>query len=263
MTARFPALLALCVALPIGASPLLAQGVEYAPGTATYHVSTATTGTQTSPMGSQSFDVGVEQRVTVNIARQAKDTLVATLTIDSISLKSSGPTPDVSKYQGTTFTTLLSPTGRVYSIKGPEGDALLGQISEGLSRFLPSYRRDLRTGLTWSDSTTGKVEQQGLQVDRTIVADYTVAGDTTVAGEKAFKVVRHTTTKAAGTGTPNGNTVSLQSATSSDARFLLSPRGVYLGSVSNDDIDLKLTIVSQGAEISVKQKAVQTVQKVR
>jgi hypothetical protein len=151
----------------------------------------------------------------------------------------------------------------VYSTKGPDGDALLGQISEGLSRFLPSYRRDLRTGLTWSDSTTGKVDQQGLQVDRTIIADYTVAGDTTVDGEKAFKVLRHTTTKAAGTGAPNGSSVSLQSSTSSDARFVLTPRGVYLGSASNDDIDLKLTIVAQGAEINVKQKAVQTVQKVR
>jgi hypothetical protein len=263
MTARFAALSTLLAAIPLGAAALHAQGVEYATGTASYHVSTATKGTQTSPMGSQSFDVRVEQRVTVSIARQAKDTLVATLTIDSISLESSGPTPDVSKYQGTTFTTLLSPTGKVYSTRGPDGDALLGQISDGLSRFLPSYRRDLRTGLTWSDSTAGKVDQQGLQVDRTIIADYTVAGDTTVAGEKAFKVLRHTTTKAAGTGAPNGSSVSLQSSTSSDARFVLTPRGVYLGSASNDDIDLKLTIVAQGAEIDVKQKAVQTVQKVR
>jgi hypothetical protein len=136
---------ALLLAAPLAASPLRAQGVEYALGSSSYHVSTATKGTQTSPMGNQEFDVGVEQRITVNIARQAKDTLIATLTIDSISLKSSGPTPDVSRYQGTKFTSKLSPTGRVYSTKGPEGaDVLLGQLSESIARFLPTYRRALR-----------------------------------------------------------------------------------------------------------------------
>lgn len=263
MIVRLAAPLALLLALPLGSAALRAQGVEYAPGTSTYRISTATRGTQSSPMGSQAFDVGVEQRVTVNIARQAKDTLLATLTIDSISLRSSGPTPDVSRYRGTKFTTLLSPTGTVYSTHAPEGDQILGQISEGIARFLPTYRRDLRPGMTWSDSTAGKVTQQGMEVDRTVIADYVVAGDTTVDGEKAFKVKRHTKTKAAGTGTPNGNAVALQSATSGDASFVLSPRGVYLGGSSNDDIDLKLTIVAQGAEISVKQTAVQTVQRLR
>jgi hypothetical protein len=255
---------ALLLAVPLAASPLRAQGVEYALGSSSYHVSTATKGTQTSPMGNQEFDVGVEQRITVNIARQAKDTLIATLTIDSISLKSSGPTPDVSRYQGTKFTSKLSPTGRVYSTKGPEGaDVLLGQLSESIARFLPTYRRDLHPGLTWSDSTTGKAMQQGMEVDRTIIADYIVTGDTSIAGEKAFAVKRHTSSKAAGSGSPGGNAVSRLSATRSDASFVLSPRGVYLGGTSNDDIDLTLTIVAQGAEINVRQKAVQTVQRIR
>jgi hypothetical protein len=248
---------ALLLAVPLAASPLRAQGVEYALGSSSYHVSTATKGTQTSPMGNQEFDVGVEQRITVNIARQAKDTLIATLTIDSISLKSSGPTPDVSRYQGTKFTSKLSPTGRVYS------DVLLGQLSESIARFLPTYRRDLHPGLTWSDSTTGKAMQQGMEVDRTIIADYIVTGDTSIAGEKAFAVKRHTSSKAAGSGSPGGNAVSRLSATRSDASFVLSPRGDYLGGTSNDDIDLTLTIVAQGAEINVRQKAVQTVQRIR
>lgn len=264
MTVRSTIAATLLLALPVAAAPLSAQGVEYAPGTASYHVSTATKGTQSSPLGSSDFDVGVEQRVTVNIVRQTKDTLLATLTLDSISLSSTGPTPDVSRLQGSRFTSLLSPTGKVYSTKGPPGaDALLGQVTESISHFLPSYRADLHTGLTWSDTSTGKVTQQGMELDRTIITGYTVLGDTTVGGERAFKVRRHTSAKAAGSGTPNGNAVSLQTSTLSDANFVLSPKGIYLGGDSNDDVDLKITIVAQGAEINVKQKAVQRVRKVQ
>lgn len=249
---------------PLLASPLAAQGVEYLPGTTSYHVSTSTKGTQTSPMGSQEFDIGVDQRLTVNVARQAKDTLLATFTIDSIKLHGAGPTPDVSRYAGTKLTALLSPTGRMYSSKGPDGsDPLLAQLSESLARFLPSYRRDLHQGLAWSDTTSGKVSQQGMDVDRTIITDYTVLGDTMVGGRKAFNIRRHTTMRAAGSGAPGGNAVSLTSSTSSDGNFVLGSDGVFLGSDSNDDIDLRLTIAAQGAQINVKQKAVQTVRAIR
>jgi hypothetical protein len=245
-------------------TPLLAQGVEYAPGTTRYHVTTATKGTQSSPMGSQAFDISVDQKLTVSLARQSKDTLMATLTIDSIGLHSDGPMPDVGKYKGTTLTALLSPTGKVYSTKGPEGaDPLLAQLAEGLGRFLPSYRRDLRAGLAWSDTTTGKVTQQGMLVDRTIIADYSVLGDTTVGGEKGFKVKRHSAMKAAGSGTPGGNAVSLESSTTDDATFVVSTAGTYLGGDSIDDIDLKLTIAAQGATIGVKQNALQAVRVIR
>jgi hypothetical protein len=255
---------AMLAVAPLLAAPLLAQGIEYAPGTTSYHVSTATKGTQSSPMGSQDFEIGVEQRLTVNVARQSKDTLLATFTIDSLTLRSAGPTPDVSRYQGTKLTALLSPTGRVYSSKGPEGaDPLLAQLSESIVRFLPSYRRDLRTGLAWSDTASGKVTQQGMEVDRTTITDYTVVGDTDVAGQKAFKVRRHIAMKAAGSGAAGGTAVTLASSTSSDGNFVLSSGGAFLGSDSNDDIDLKLTMAAQGAEISVKQKATQKVRAIR
>ncbi len=33
----------------------------------------------------------------------------------------------------------------------------------------------------------------------------------------------------------------------------MTPNGVYLGSTSTDDVNVKITIVSQNAEISIKQ----------
>jgi hypothetical protein len=257
MTARSTILpVALILAAPLMTAPLRAQAVEYSASTTKYRVTTTTHASQTSPMGNQEFDVGLRQRITVNVAKQAKDTVKATLTLDSIAVNSTAPTPDVSKLVGAQFVSLISPTGKLYSTKSPDGiDPQLAQISESVGRFLPTYRGDLVAGKTWSDTTTGKVTQQGMEVDRTMIANYKVLGDTTVGGEKAIKVERTTTVKAAGSGSAQGSPIALESATTSNGVFFLSPRGVYLGGRQNDDVNVKITILAQNAEINVKQTA--------
>ena len=247
---------ALLLVAPLVAAPLRAQGVEYAPGTTKYRLLTSTKGTQTSPMGNQDFQVDARQQLTVNLAKQTKDTMVATVTLDSLSMKSAQGAPDLSRLLGSRFVSYISPTGRVYSTKPAEGsDPVLAQVTESVARFLPTYRRDLKVGLTWADTTTGKVNQQGLEVDRTIVSNYKVVGDTAVAGEQAFKVERASTVKAAGSGSAQGTPISLESVTTSNAVFFLSPKGQYLGGRQNDDINVKITIIAQGAEITIKQLA--------
>jgi hypothetical protein len=248
------------------AVPLAAQGIEYATGTMKYRISTTTKVSQSSPAGTQEFDVGIRQRYTVNLARQARDTVRETVTVDSITVSSNSQVPDMANLVGATFTGLLSPTGRVYSTTPPAvANPMLAQLSESVARFLPTYRGDLRTGATWSDTTSGKVVQQGMEVDKTTVADYTVLGDTTVAGEKAFRVKRVTKMKASGSGLAQGTPIALESSALSDARILLSPRGVYLGSTSSDDVTLKVTAMGEGqhAEYNIKQLGQTRVEAIR
>jgi hypothetical protein len=107
------------------------------------------------------------------------------------------------------------------------------------------------------------MNQQGMDVDRTIISNYTVEGDTTIAGEKAFKVARVTTAKAVGSGNSQGTPVSLESSSTSNGAFFLSARGEFLGGSSTDDVDLTLKILAQGAEISMKQNAHTTIEPVR
>ncbi|HUQ45264.1 MAG TPA: hypothetical protein VM033_01355 [Gemmatimonadaceae bacterium] len=259
---RFP--VALLLLAPLVAAPLRAQGVEYSAGTTRYRLSTSTKGSQSSPMGNQDFQIDARQQLTVNIAKQTKDTMVATVTLDSLSVKSAQGAPDLSRLLGSRFVSYISPTGRVYSTRAAEGtDPVLAQVSESVARFLPTYRRDIGARMSWSDTVSGKITQQGLEVDRTIISRYTVAGDTAVAGEKVFKVERVSTTKAAGSGSAQGTPISLESATSSNGVFFLSPRGVYLGGRQNDDIAVKITIIAQGAEITIKQLAESTIEPIR
>lgn len=243
-------------ALLAAAAPLAAQHVEYASGTTRYRVSTTTKGSQTTPLGSSDFQLGVQQEITLNLSRQAKDTLLATVTLDSISLTGAGSMADVSALKGAKFVTLVSPTGRVYSARTLESaNPLVAQLAEGVARFLPAYRAELRTGATWSDTTSGKVTQQGMDLDRTVVSNYTVEHDTTIAGVKAFKVARVTSVTANGSGKPQGTPVSMESSSTSNGAFFVSADGVFLGGSSNDDVNLKLTILAQGAEIKMKQIA--------
>jgi hypothetical protein len=246
----------LSIALLVGAVPLGAQDVEYAAGTTRYRVSTTTKGTQSTPMGNSGFELGMRQEITLNLARQSKDTLLATVTLDSIALSGAGSIADVSPLRGAKFVSLVSPTGRVYSTHAPSNaNPLVSQIAEGVMRFLPSYRANLKTGATWSDTTAGKVTQQGMELDRTIVSNFTVEQDTTIGGVKAFKVARTTSVKAAGSGSPQGTPVSMESSSTSNGAFFVSTKGVFLGGSSNDDVNLTLKILAQGAEISMKQNA--------
>jgi hypothetical protein len=249
--------MALLVAAPLVAAPLRAQNVEYAAGTTKYRISTATKGTQTSPMGNGTFEVGLQQRITVNLMKHSKDTVTATMTIDTIALTSSGPAPDVSTLIGKQWVSLLSPTGKFYSSKAPEGtiDPALSQITESVSHLLPAYRSHLATGMTWADTTSGKVTQQGMDVDRTSVATYKVAGDTIIGGEKAVRVERNATVKAAGSGTMQGTPITMETVGTSTGAFFLTPKGVYLGGNNTDDVNLKITILAQNTEINIKQVA--------
>jgi hypothetical protein len=248
-------LLIVAAALPV-ARAARAQGVEYADGTTRYRVSTTTKGSQTTPLGSSDFELGIQQQITLSLARQARDTLVATVTLDSITISGAAAMADVSALRGARFVSLVSPTGKVYSTRAPtNANPLVSQLAEGIARFLPAYRPDLRLGATWADTTVGRVTQQGMELDRSVVSNFTVQSDTVIAGVKAFKVHRLTSVKAAGSGTPQGTPVSMESSSTSDGAFFLSPKGVFLGATSNDDVDLKLKILAQGAEISMKQNA--------
>jgi hypothetical protein len=265
MTARSALLpAALLLVVPCMAAPLHAQGVEYAAGTTKYRLLATTKGTQSSPMGSQDFQLDVRQQITVSLAKQSRDTIMQTVTLDSLSVKSAQGSPDVARLVGSKFVSYISPTGKLYRAEAAPGtDPLAAQITESVSRFLPTYRRDLKAGLTWSDTTSGKVTQQGIDLDRTMIANYKVLGDTTVRGDRALKLERIATVKAAGTGSAQGNPVALESATRSNGVFFLTPTGLYLGGKQDDDINVKITIVSQNAQINIKQAVQSTIEAIR
>lgn len=255
----------LLFAAPLAIAPLCAQGVAYAVGTNKYRVTANVKGSQTSPMGNADFQVGVQEQITVNLMKHAKDTVMATMTLDSIAFQSSGgPSPDVSKMMGVHFVTLMSPTGTFYSSKAPDGiDPSLASITDGIGRLLPAFRGNVANGITWTDTTAGKVSVQGMDMDRTSVSNYKVRGDTTIGVEKAFRIQRITTSKAAGSGSLNGAQVTVETSGTSTGAFFITPKGVFLGSTSKDDSSTKITFMAQNIEVGVKQNMQTTVEAIK
>jgi hypothetical protein len=67
------------------------------------------------------------------------------------------------------------------------------------------------------------------------------------------KIERVTSVKAGGMGSMQGTPVTMETTGNSNGALYVSPKGVYLGSQSTDDVNVKITIISQNAEISIKQ----------
>ncbi len=245
---------ALLLAASIAAPCVSAQGVEYAAGTTRYRVTTSTKGTQSALAGpSMTFEVQAMEQVTANLAKTARDTVKATVTLDTIALRSEGPVPDLSALKGASFVSMISPTGHFYSTKGPEGlNPALIQLVDGLGKFFPSYRANIARGYSWSDTVSGTVTQQGLLQDRTTISRYVVSGDTTIGSQKAWKVDRMMSMKATGSGTMQGTPVKMESDGTSNGVFFLSPNGIYLGSSSTDQINVKITLVGANMDVSIK-----------
>ena len=167
--------------------------------------------------------------------------------------------PDLSKLLGAHFVSFVSPTGKLYSVKAPEGlDPQLAQITEGVGKFLPTFHANLAKGQSWADTLSGKVTQMGMEMDRTNVSTYTVEGDTTISGEKALKIARTMTAKGQGAGSMQGTPVTMEMTGSSAGAFYISPKGNYLGGVAKDDVLIKLTVIAQNMEITIKQNGVTT-----
>ena len=265
MVARYQRLtLALAFATPI-AGTMSAQTAEYPAGTTKYRVTTDAKGSQSSPAGSQEFQLNLREQLTVDVMKHARDTVMATITLDSIALSSSaGPTPDVSSVRGAKFVSLMSPTGKVYSTQPPAGlDPTMAQITEGIGRFLPAYRANLAKGATWSDTTKGKVSQQGMELDRTIVSNYAVTGDTTYAGQKALKINRVTNTVANGSGNLQGTPMTMETTGKGNSTYFMSPKGAFLGATSADEVNSKITVLAQNMEIGVKQSVQTTIEAIK
>jgi len=253
--------LVLSLALPAAA---IAQGFEYAAGTAQYRITSKQKAAQEMMGQKQEFESSNNQLVTVNVARASKDTMSMSIVLDSISAV--GPMgAGMDKLRGSKVVAKLSPFGAVYSAVGPTDDSIPNgaQLTEEMSRFLPKIRARLATGSTWSDTTTGKVKQGTMDVERKVVANYKVVGDTTVGGEKSWKIARDAVTSLSGSGMNQGQQMSMEGTSNANGTLLVSQKGTFLGGESEDHATVKIVLAANGMEVGVTTVANTKIEKVK
>lgn len=256
--------LALSIALPTIAA---AQGFEYAPGTAKYRVVQTTKAAQDIMGQKQEIESSSKQIMTVTLARASKDTVAVSVVLDSItSTNSMGmPTQLIDRFIGMKVAAKVSPTGTFYSVQGPTEDALPNSttMTEALGNFLPKLRGRLDKGATWTDTTTGKMKQGGIDIDRKTVSKYTVEGDTTIGTEKSWKVVRIDSTTMSGSGSSQNGPMTMEGTTKGKGSIFVSSKGVFLGAEGTEEAVLKIVLAANGMEIGVTQNAATKVEKLK
>jgi hypothetical protein len=243
----------------------LAQAFEYAPMRGQYRVTQVTKIAQEAMGQKQDFETSGSQVVTITLARKAKDTLTMTTIIDSVSQTGPmGPTPGLDKLIGMKADAKLSPTGALYStsIKDSTVAGALG-VADAAGRFLPRIKARLAPGAKWVDTTSGKLRQTGIEVDRKTVSRFSVVGDTTVAGEKSWKIMRDDSTSMTGSGMSQGQALSMEGVSIGSGALFLSQKGTYVGGEGTEKATIKLVLAANGLEINVVQEAKTKVEKVK
>jgi hypothetical protein len=269
MFARINRVSSLVVALSVGlSSAAIAQGgFEYAPGTAKYRIASSTKGVQEVMGQKQEAESSTNQLVTVTVARPMKDTLALTVVLDSLTVV--GPMgitpPGTEKLVGMKVSAKLSPFGAFYASEAPKDSAMAtgAQLAEGLSNFLPRIRGKLTSGSTWTDTTTGKVKNSGFEIDRRVISRFTVVGDTTVGGEKSWKIARESNTTLTGSGAPQGQAATMEGTSTAKSTVVISQKGVFVGSNTEDQANLKFVFAANGMELGLVQTSNTKIEKVR
>jgi hypothetical protein len=246
--------------------PLEAQQFQYAPGTSQYRLTAVNKLTQEAQGQKVEQEVTSEQKLTVVLGRQGRDTLRFAMTLDSAKVQTSaGPAPDLSSLIGLKVTGALSPFGVIYVTTAPEGPAseMSGRLADEMSRFLPRLRPGLAVGTTWTDTTSGKVNQMGISLDRTVISTSKVVGDTTYQGERAWRIERATQATFAGTGTAEGQPLTMEGTSKATDNLFIARNGIYLGGLMNNAATIKVTLVGSGMEIGLTQNQNTTITRVK
>jgi hypothetical protein len=255
--------LAMTIALPAIAA---AQGFEYAAGTSQYKLTQTAKITQQAMGQSQEAETSANQVFTSTIQKASKDTLVVNYVLDSVAvIGPMGPVMMSDKLVGMKVKTKVSPTGVKYSAEGATDDSIPGasQFIDGLGGLLPRIRGSMVMGSSWTDTTTGKVKQGGLDVDRRVIAVYTVAGDTTVGAEKGWKIASQSTTALSGSGATQGQAMTMEGTSTGKSTFVVTQKGVLLGGEGNEDVNLKIVLAANGMEIGVTQAVTSKLAKIK
>lgn len=239
------------LASALGAGVVQAQSFEYAPGASRYRLVSQQKITQEMMGQKNESELKAEQLVSVNVDRKSKDTLGVSVVLDSISMvHSMTGAMDLSKAKGLKVSSLISPTGVVYSSTLPDS-GMGADLGDDLARILPRISRALAVGATWVDTLAGKTKRNGIDLDRTTIANSKVVGDTTIDGDKAWKIERTSETKLAGSGSAQGQPITMEATSTGNAFVYVSPKGTFVKSDGKEDVKMKITLIANGMEIGM------------
>lgn len=257
----------LALLLLAGAPAVALAQFSYSPGTSQYRITTSMKGAQEVMGQRQEIESSSNQLVTVAVTRAGRDTLQVATTMDSIAVV--GPMgmvpPGIDRIRGTTVVARVSPTGQVYAVTTPAPDSLAeaANLTYEMSNVLPKVRSALAAGAAWTDTTSRKASQGGIDLDRNTVASYSVAGDTTIGGQKAWKIARTAKVAVTGSGAQGGQPMTVEGTEEHTGTMFIAPNGSFLGYANDVQANIKVLLAASGMEVGITQNATTKIEKVK
>lgn len=260
-----------CLAAASAASPTstaAAQGrFEYPASSAQYRFTSSAKAAQTAMGQTNNVESSNMRLLTITLARSAPDTITMTIVLDSINIVGAMGMvpPGVDKLPGTRFVAKVAPWGAMYSVTGPsEAESPLGaQLTPDLGRMLPVIKAPLAAGAVWADTLKDTPKQMGMELERVIISSFRVVGDSMVDGERAWKVERETSTSAKGSGSPQGQPITVEATGAGKGTLLFAHSGLLLGGQNEDQTTGKIVATMSGMELGVVTTTTTRVVKVR
>lgn len=228
--------------------------IAYPAGTSQYRLE-AVANTVQEVMG-QRTEIDATTTMLISSAVMAEGAnIAATFTVDSITSTSTAPGNDaaVAAARGRSIRSVFTPLGRPVSMTIPDStNPVMVQLGEQFRDFFPPLPATIAAGQTWIDTVTGNNNLGEIQVSTTAVRQHRVVGWEGAGTTRAIRIQTTGSYTLTGTGSTQGQELTLAGTGATTAERLVSGTGAYLSSTSTDSSSITVTVVSMGLEIPVR-----------
>ncbi len=180
------------------------------------------------------------------------------LTLDSLEVDAPGGMPGqpaLDSARGTRWTAHLDPDGRLSSMETDRESSIASQFGAMLYYIYPPLPgNDVRSGATWTDSTTAPTRAQNFDVQETARMDYLVTGPA-VHGDRAVLMISgHGTFTRTGSGLQYDQPMQYQADGQRQVNFYLSPDGTPAGMDGSEASKFVITVPAVGQSLNADQR---------
>ena len=217
----------------LGAVALAIPAVRMAPVTMRYRIDQSLTqevDATAAGQGKQSLTFTTRSFVTVTLTDSAGGKTMRVV-VDSMRGDSATPIPaaTLDSARGSVFQGFVTRDGRPARLTPAVGNAVAGQILGLVSDFYPWTRAGIRTGETWTDTSSVTTGDAPDTVIVRRVTNYRASGNEAAGSRPAVRVATDYTSEVAGSQPTQNGSAKIQGTGSGKGSYLVASDGRYLG----------------------------------
>lgn len=209
--------------------------------------------------GEQRQTVGMSSFLTVRLADSAGGRSMKVV-VDSMAIEAGSQIPAsmADSVRGMTWTGFLGPDGKVSDLKVANG-APNQQFASMLNTFFPRIKGSLTAGERWVDTVNVDIKDSSSSTTARTVTRWSVAGKEQHAGVEATRLdTTFDLTMSASGETPQGS-MDMDGTGTGKATYFVGPNGRYLGSTTELQNDMVISVAAAPMPIPVTATTTTTV----